>query len=56
LGNFVRATYVALSKTYSYLTPDQWAPSKLERLPYQVHTDFLKDAAKGKTYKKRGEE
>jgi len=56
LGNFVRATYVALSKTYSYLTPDQWPQNKLEMHPYQQFTDFLKDAGKNKQYKKTRDE
>jgi small subunit ribosomal protein S2e len=43
LGNFVKATYAAIVNTYSYLTPDLWAPSKFKKSPYQEYTDFLKD-------------
>merc|ERR1712196_20351 len=41
MGNFVKATFYALKKTYSYLTPDLWAPSDFSKAPYQEHTDFL---------------
>lgn len=43
LGNFVKATYSAILKTYSYLTPDFWEASKFKKSPYQEYTDFLKD-------------
>lgn len=43
LGNFVKATYAAIIKTYSYLTPDFWPAPKFTRSPYQEYTDFLKD-------------
>merc|ERR1711879_495663 len=26
-GNFAMATYLAVAQTYSYLTPDMWAPT-----------------------------
>jgi len=40
-GNFVKAVFFALKKTYSYLTPDMWAPTQFHKAPYQEHTDFL---------------
>lgn len=43
LGNFVKATYAAIIKTYSYLTPDLWPAPKFTRSPYQEYTDYLKD-------------
>jgi len=46
LGNFVKATYQALAKTYSVLTPDMWDEKnerKLKSSPFQEHTDWLKD-------------
>jgi len=43
LGNFVKATYSAIIKTYSYLTPDFWGPSKFTTSPYQEYTDWLKE-------------
>merc|ERR1711915_858718 len=41
LGNFAKATFNAISKTYSYLTPDLWRDQVLLKTPYQLHTDYL---------------
>lgn len=41
LGNFAKATYLAIQKTYSYLTPDLWLESPLTKSPYQEFTDYL---------------
>jgi small subunit ribosomal protein S2e len=41
LGNFVKATFDSLSKTYAYLTPDLWKDAPFVKSPYQEHTDFL---------------
>jgi small subunit ribosomal protein S2e len=41
LGNFVKATFMALTKTYTFLTPDLWAETHFTKDPYQEHTDFL---------------
>lgn len=43
LGNFVKATFQALQRTYSYLTPDLWSPTVFSPSPYQEFTDLLKD-------------
>jgi len=43
-GNFVKATFFALKKTYSYLSPDLWAPTHFVKDPFQEHTDFLAEA------------
>merc|ERR1712083_305610 len=48
LGNFVKATYHAINKTYSYLTPDLWAPTKFSKSPFQEYTDFLKESKNAK--------
>jgi len=48
LGNFVKAVYYALGKTYGYLTPDLWAPTEFESTPFQEHTDFLAKTAVAK--------
>jgi small subunit ribosomal protein S2e len=53
LGNFVKATFDALSRTYAYLTPDLWRETKLMKAPYQEHTDFLYATGKEKAEKKR---
>jgi len=41
LGNFAKATYYAIQRTYSYLTPDLWKENVLDKSPYQIHHDFL---------------
>ena len=33
-GNFLKATYDALLKSYPYLTPDFWGASNLENHPF----------------------
>lgn len=45
MGNFLSATFQALLRTYSFLTPDFWAPSDLsKKSPYQEHSDHLMKA------------
>ncbi|XP_036029546.1 40S ribosomal protein S2-like [Onychomys torridus] len=41
LGNFAKATFDAISKTYSYLTPDLWKETVFTKSPYQQFTDHL---------------
>lgn len=41
LGNFAKATYAAIAKTYAYLTPDLWKDLPLGKSPYQEYADFL---------------
>uniref|UniRef100_A0A2I3GZN0 Small ribosomal subunit protein uS5 n=1 Tax=Nomascus leucogenys TaxID=61853 RepID=A0A2I3GZN0_NOMLE len=41
LGNFAKATFDAISKTYSYLTPDLWKETVFIKSPYQEFTDHL---------------
>lgn len=41
LGNFAKATYAALQRTYSYLTPDLWKDTPLEKTPYQRYHELL---------------
>jgi len=45
LGNFAKATYYAIQRTYSYLTPDLWKENALVKTPYQDFHDFLSTAA-----------
>jgi len=54
LGNFVQATFKAISKTYSYLSPDLWPQKVLEPLPFQVHSDWLLANQKQQADKKVG--
>jgi small subunit ribosomal protein S2e len=46
MGNFIKACFIALSKSYSLLTPDLWAPTAVVKSPFQEHTDFLAQAPK----------
>lgn len=41
LGNFAKACFEALSKSYGYLTPDLWAVVEGSKNPFQEHTDHL---------------
>lgn len=41
-GNFLYATYDALAKTYSVLTPDLWGKTESSPTPYELHAQFLK--------------
>jgi small subunit ribosomal protein S2e len=41
LGNFVKATFFALTKTYCFLTPDLWKETKFTKAPNQEFTDHL---------------
>jgi small subunit ribosomal protein S2e len=47
LGNFVKAAFACVSKTYAYLTPDDWTPTDFKNFvgPFQAHTDYLKSTA-----------
>ena len=36
-----KATYAAIAKTYSYLTPDLWKETVFTKSPYQEFTDWL---------------
>jgi len=41
LGNFVKATFHAISQTYAYLSPDLWPIKEIEAPPFQQFSDFL---------------
>jgi len=41
LGNFAKATYAAIAKTYAYLTPDLWKETVFTKSPYQEYSDHL---------------
>lgn len=41
MGNFIKATYFALAKSYGYLTPDMWVPVEATQNPYSEHAAFL---------------
>jgi len=44
LGNFAKATFQAIVKSYNFLSPDLWSEVQLTKGPYQEHTDFLAKA------------
>jgi small subunit ribosomal protein S2e len=41
LGNFVKATFDCLMKTYGFLTPEFWKETRFSRSPFQEFTDSL---------------
>ncbi|EPY84507.1 hypothetical protein CB1_000472026 [Camelus ferus] len=41
LGNLAKATFDAISKTYSYLTSDLWKETVFTKYPYQEFADHL---------------
>jgi small subunit ribosomal protein S2e len=41
MGNFVKATFAAISETYSYLSPDLWKEYEVPPTPFQVHSQIL---------------
>jgi small subunit ribosomal protein S2e len=41
MGNFIKATFAALSNTYGFLTPDLWRETRYTKPPAQEFTDFL---------------
>jgi small subunit ribosomal protein S2e len=54
LGNFVQATFKAISKTYAYLSPDLWKTKALEPAPFQQFSDWLLANQKQQAEKKVG--
>merc|ERR1719271_2156293 len=41
MGNFIKATFAAVAKSYGYLTSDMWKETKFVKAPYQEFTDYL---------------
>uniref|UniRef100_A0A0B6ZRG6 Small ribosomal subunit protein uS5 n=1 Tax=Arion vulgaris TaxID=1028688 RepID=A0A0B6ZRG6_9EUPU len=41
LANFAKATFYAIRRTYTYLTPDLWTETALEKTPYQNNWDLF---------------
>jgi small subunit ribosomal protein S2e len=46
LGNFVKATYYALQRSYGFLAPEFWTQTVFTKTPFQEHTDFLTNKSK----------
>lgn len=41
MGNFIKAAYFALAKSYGFLTPDLWKQTHFLKSPFSEHSDFL---------------
>jgi len=58
-GNFAKAVYDALEKTYHYLTPDLWGKTKEEEHPFTTYSKWLaekpEDRPRAKYQGSRGE-
>ncbi|KAI3431340.1 hypothetical protein D9Q98_004397 [Chlorella vulgaris] len=50
LGNFVKATFYALSASYGFLTPELWRETVFSKNPLQEYSDFLAKPVVGKAY------
>merc|ERR1711977_160608 len=46
LGNFVKATFQAISQTFGYLTPDLWVDLPLGETPYSQFSEHLSQTKK----------
>jgi len=46
MGNFIKATYAAITQTYSILTPDLWQPIPPPKAPFDEYSAHLQLAAK----------
>lgn len=46
LGNFIKATFAAIQRTYTFLTPDLWPKNAFSKTLLQEHSDFLSLKAK----------
>jgi len=51
LGNFAKATFFALRKTYTFLTPDIWPVYEFTKSPFAEHALFLNEASDQKDVK-----
>jgi len=58
LGNFAKATFAALARTYSFLSPDLWKETKFFKDLYHENSDFLAASQdqQGKVHKLREDE
>lgn len=48
LGNFVRATFAAIERTYSFMTPDLWRETKLTPSPFEEFSAHLSRPAESR--------
>lgn len=54
LGNFIKATFSALSQSYGFLDPTLWRENEMEKHPFQEFTDYLSKVKVGKEPPKAG--
>ena len=52
--NFLKATFTALKRYYSFLTPDLWHVQNSDKSPMDAHSDFLKNYKEEFEKKRRG--
>ncbi|KAJ7072407.1 ribosomal protein S5, N-terminal domain-containing protein [Mycena amicta] len=50
MGNFLKATFAAITKTYAFLTPDLWREIPVSKLPYDEYSAHLQMSAKKAAY------
>jgi len=50
MGNFLKATFAAITKTYAFLTPDLWREIPVSKFPYDEHSAHLQLVGGGKKY------
>ena len=50
IANFLKAGFVAISKTYGFLTPSLWPETPYLALPTSEHAEFLSKEAKNKRH------
>jgi len=48
LGNFARATFIGISKTYGFLSPDLWPIAPFSKPPFEQYSDYLQAVAQKK--------
>lgn len=48
MGNFIKAAYFALAKSYGFLSPDLWKETHFLKSPYATYSDFLAKAGDAK--------
>jgi small subunit ribosomal protein S2e len=46
MGNFIKASYFALAKSYGYLSPELWSESRFMMSPFQEFSDLLAKSTK----------
>lgn len=53
LGNFIKAVFEALSKSYAFLAPELWKETRFSKPPQQEFTEYLAKVHKSGTVQKQ---